>query len=80
MDCFAHFNISGSSVTPCIDRAAATSLAMRHLDGSLPVEDFNIELENQSGEKVQMGSETDQSNDGSDASCKRKTANLKDKI
>ncbi|KAK3002214.1 hypothetical protein RJ639_021215, partial [Escallonia herrerae] len=41
-------------------KAAATSLAMRHLDGSLPVEDFNIELENQSGEKVQMGSETDQ--------------------
>lgn len=43
-----------------IDRAAATSLAKRHADGSLPVEDFNLELENQSGEKVQLGSETDQ--------------------
>ncbi|XP_020550923.1 NEDD8 ultimate buster 1 [Sesamum indicum] len=41
-------------------RAAATSLASRHADGSLPVEDFNLELENQSGEKVQLGSETDQ--------------------
>lgn len=41
-------------------RAAATSLSQRHADGSLPVEDFNLELENQSGEKVQMGSETDQ--------------------
>ncbi|KAK4381425.1 hypothetical protein Sango_2970000 [Sesamum angolense] len=40
--------------------AAATSLASRHADGSLPVEDFNLELENQSGEKVQLGSETDQ--------------------
>lgn len=35
-------------------------MATRHADGSLPVEDFNLELENQSGEKVQMGSETDQ--------------------
>ncbi|XP_051131703.1 uncharacterized protein LOC127251839 [Andrographis paniculata] len=41
-------------------RAAATALAGRHADGSLPVEDFNLELENQSGEKVQLGSETDQ--------------------
>ncbi|KAL0451806.1 UNVERIFIED_CONTAM: hypothetical protein Slati_1158700 [Sesamum latifolium] len=41
-------------------KAAATSLASRHADGSLPVEDFNLELENQSGEKVQLGSETDQ--------------------
>ncbi|KAK6131873.1 hypothetical protein DH2020_034396 [Rehmannia glutinosa] len=41
-------------------KAAATSLAGRHADGSLPVEDFNLELENQSGEKVQLGSETDQ--------------------
>ncbi|GAA0186307.1 hypothetical protein LIER_33595 [Lithospermum erythrorhizon] len=41
-------------------KAAATSLSKRHADGSLPVEDFNLELENQSGEKVQMGSETDQ--------------------
>lgn len=39
---------------------AATALAQRHADGSLPVEDFNLELENQSGEKVQLGSETDQ--------------------
>lgn len=41
-------------------RAAATALAQRHAGGSLPVEDFNLELENQSGEKVQLGSETDQ--------------------
>lgn len=41
-------------------KTAATKLATRHADGSLPVEDFNLELENQSGEKVQMGSETDQ--------------------
>ncbi|KAK1417205.1 hypothetical protein QVD17_26329 [Tagetes erecta] len=41
-------------------RAAATSLAKRHADGSLPVEDFNLELENQSGEKVQLGTEDDQ--------------------
>ncbi|CAH9103022.1 unnamed protein product [Cuscuta epithymum] len=41
-------------------KAAATSLSQRHAEGSLPVEDFNIELENQSGEKVQLGSDTDQ--------------------
>lgn len=41
-------------------KAAATMLAQRHADGSLPVEDFNLELENQSGEKVNLGSETDQ--------------------
>ncbi|PIN20322.1 hypothetical protein CDL12_07002 [Handroanthus impetiginosus] len=41
-------------------KAAATSLASRHASGSIPVEDFNLELENQSGEKVQLGSETDQ--------------------
>ncbi|KAJ0701695.1 putative Ubiquitin-like domain, UBA-like superfamily, Ubiquitin-associated domain-containing protein [Helianthus annuus] len=41
-------------------RAAATSLAKRHADGSLPVEDFNLELENQSGEKVKLGTEDDQ--------------------
>ncbi|KAJ8562268.1 hypothetical protein K7X08_011559 [Anisodus acutangulus] len=41
-------------------RAAAISLSERHADGSLPVEDFNLELENQSGQKVQLGSETDQ--------------------
>ncbi|XP_048332613.1 uncharacterized protein LOC107415686 isoform X2 [Ziziphus jujuba] len=42
-------------------KAAATALAKRHSDGSLPVEDFNIELENQSGCQVQLGSETDRS-------------------
>ncbi|XP_059285554.1 uncharacterized protein LOC132039029 isoform X1 [Lycium ferocissimum] len=41
-------------------KAAAISLSDRHADGSLPVEDFNLELENQSGQKVQLGSETDQ--------------------
>ncbi|MED6137295.1 hypothetical protein PIB30_063753 [Stylosanthes scabra] len=43
-----------------IKRAAATALAGRHADGSLPVEDFNIEVEDQSGKKVQLGSDTDQ--------------------
>ncbi|XP_057501740.1 uncharacterized protein LOC130785571 [Actinidia eriantha] len=41
-------------------KAAVTSLAKRHADGSLPIENFNLELENQSGEAVQLGSETDQ--------------------
>ncbi|KAI4377184.1 hypothetical protein MLD38_014856 [Melastoma candidum] len=41
-------------------RAAATALSKRHADGSLPVEDFNIELEDQSGKRVNLGSETDQ--------------------
>ncbi|KAJ0984792.1 hypothetical protein J5N97_003148 [Dioscorea zingiberensis] len=41
-------------------RAAAMALAGRHADGSLPMEDFNIELEDQSGQKVNLGSETDQ--------------------
>lgn len=41
-------------------KAAVKSLAKRHADGSLPIEDYNIELENQSGETVQLGSETDQ--------------------
>ncbi|CAI8587346.1 unnamed protein product [Vicia faba] len=41
-------------------RAAATALAERHADGSLPVEDFNIEVEDQSGQKVRLGSELDQ--------------------
>lgn len=35
-------------------------MAERHADGSLPIEDFNIELEDQSGSKVNLGSETDQ--------------------
>ncbi|XP_039066339.1 NEDD8 ultimate buster 1-like [Hibiscus syriacus] len=41
-------------------KAAATALSQRHVDGSLPVEDFNIELENQGGQKVQLETETDQ--------------------
>ncbi|XP_009338397.1 NEDD8 ultimate buster 1 [Pyrus x bretschneideri] len=41
-------------------KAAATALAKRHADGSLPIEDFNIVLEDQSGKKVELGSETDQ--------------------
>ncbi|KAK6944425.1 Ubiquitin-associated domain [Dillenia turbinata] len=41
-------------------KAAANALAERHAGGSLPVEDFNIELEDQSGQKVNLGSETDQ--------------------
>lgn len=41
-------------------KAAATALANRHANGFLPVEDFNIELEDQSGQKVNLGSETDQ--------------------
>ncbi|KAG6431539.1 hypothetical protein SASPL_109618 [Salvia splendens] len=41
-------------------KTAAANLATRHADGSLPVEDFNLELENQNGHKVHWGSETDQ--------------------
>lgn len=41
-------------------KAAVAALAKRHADGSLPVEDYNIELEDQRGQKVNMGSETDQ--------------------
>ncbi|KAI5441061.1 uncharacterized protein LOC127081777 [Lathyrus oleraceus] len=41
-------------------RSAATALAERHADGSLPVEDFNIEVEDQNGQKVRLGSELDQ--------------------
>lgn len=41
-------------------RAAATALAERHADGSLPLEDFNIEVEDQSGQKVRLGTEIDQ--------------------
>ncbi|KOM40070.1 hypothetical protein LR48_Vigan04g026800 [Vigna angularis] len=43
-----------------VDRAAATAMAERHSDGALPIEDFNIEVEDQSGQKVRLGSETDQ--------------------
>lgn len=41
-------------------RAAATALSKRHADGSLPVEDYNIELEDQGGQQVKFGTETDQ--------------------
>ncbi|KAG9453013.1 hypothetical protein H6P81_005917 [Aristolochia fimbriata] len=41
-------------------RAAAVAMTKRHAAGTLPVEDFNLELEDQSGKKVQLGSETDQ--------------------
>ncbi|KAF9679726.1 hypothetical protein SADUNF_Sadunf06G0044400 [Salix dunnii] len=39
-------------------KAAVTALSKRHADGALPVEDFDIELEDQSGKKVHF-SETD---------------------
>ncbi|KAL9339622.1 hypothetical protein Peur_068637 [Populus x canadensis] len=39
-------------------RAAVTALSKRHADGALPIEDFDIELEDQSGKKVHF-SETD---------------------
>ncbi|KAF9613800.1 hypothetical protein IFM89_011969 [Coptis chinensis] len=41
-------------------KAAAVALAKRHAEGSLPIEDFNLEVEDQSGQKVHLGSETDQ--------------------
>ncbi|ESQ50280.1 hypothetical protein EUTSA_v10001944mg [Eutrema salsugineum] len=42
-------------------KAAATALSKRHADGSLPIEDYNIELEDQGGHRVNFGTETDQS-------------------
>ncbi|XP_065850847.1 uncharacterized protein [Euphorbia lathyris] len=39
-------------------KAAVTALSKRHGDGSLPVEDFNLELEDQSGKRLDF-SETD---------------------
>ncbi|KAJ6992517.1 NEDD8 ultimate buster 1-like isoform X1 [Populus alba x Populus x berolinensis] len=39
-------------------KAAVTALSKRHADGALPIEDFDIELEDQSGKKVHF-SETD---------------------
>ncbi|KAJ0241791.1 Uncharacterized protein HA466_0211580 [Hirschfeldia incana] len=42
-------------------KAAATALSKRHADGSLPMEDYNIELEDQGGQQVKFGTETDQS-------------------
>ncbi|GAB2210643.1 hypothetical protein Drorol1_Dr00015918 [Drosera rotundifolia] len=41
-------------------KATAAALVERHSDGSVPLEDYNIELEDQNGQKVNMGSETDQ--------------------
>lgn len=41
-------------------KAAVDAMAKRHTDNSFPVDDFSIELENQSGEKMNVGSETDQ--------------------
>ncbi|KAG6718911.1 hypothetical protein I3842_04G176600 [Carya illinoinensis] len=43
-----------------LSRVNCTAPAKRHADGSLPVEDFNIEVKDQSGQIVQLGSETDQ--------------------
>lgn len=42
-----------------LGRAAVTALSKRHADGLLPVEDFDLELEDQSGQKLQF-SESDQ--------------------
>ncbi|XP_074274025.1 uncharacterized protein LOC141597457 [Silene latifolia] len=41
-------------------KAGVSALAERHADGSIPIEDYNIELEDQSGNKINMGTETDQ--------------------
>ncbi|KAH9623583.1 hypothetical protein KSS87_009780 [Heliosperma pusillum] len=41
-------------------KAGVTALAKRHADGSIPIEDYNLELEDQRGNKINMGSETDQ--------------------
>ncbi|KAJ4813765.1 NEDD8 ultimate buster 1 [Rhynchospora pubera] len=38
---------------------AAKSMAKRHSDGSFPLNDYNIELEDQNGKKVMFGSESD---------------------
>lgn len=43
-----------------VDRAAAAAMSKRNADGSLPLEDHVIELEDQSGRQVKLGSETDQ--------------------
>lgn len=48
---------SANILTFC--REAAKALAQRHSDGSLPLEDYNIELEDQSGQKVMFVSESD---------------------
>lgn len=41
-------------------KAAVDAMAKRHTDNSFQVDDFNIELENQSGDKMKVGTETDQ--------------------
>ena len=41
-------------------RAVVDAMAKRHTDNSFQVDDFNIELENQSGDKMKVGTETDQ--------------------
>jgi hypothetical protein len=40
-------------------RESAKSLSQRHSDGSFPEEDFNLDLEDQSGQKVMFGSTDD---------------------
>ncbi|TXG61927.1 hypothetical protein EZV62_013290 [Acer yangbiense] len=40
-------------------KLSAAALVERHADGSLPLEDFNIELEDQNGETIRFGTETD---------------------
>lgn len=55
-----HITTSFELVTFHANRTAVTAMAERHADGSLPLEDFNIEVEDQSGQKVRLGSETDQ--------------------
>jgi hypothetical protein len=34
-------------------------MAKRHSDGSFPLDDYNMELEDQNGKKVMFGSESD---------------------
>ncbi|GAB2300271.1 hypothetical protein Dimus_034306 [Dionaea muscipula] len=41
-------------------KAAASALAERHLDVSVPLEDCTIELQDQNGQKISMGTETDE--------------------
>lgn len=41
-------------------KAAAAAISKRHADGSLPLEDQVIELEDQSGRQVKLGTDTDQ--------------------
>nr|GEU49213.1 putative reverse transcriptase domain-containing protein [Tanacetum cinerariifolium] len=55
---------------------AATLLATRDVDGLLPQKGFNLELDNQSREKVQLGSENDQRNCTEDCKMKFATGTL----